>query len=192
VPNGNAPPPIFSANGTNAAKTATATFFQAGTYTLLVTITDSSNNTTTSTVTAVVTQNVTRMYVQPPNSTVVPTGTIQYSISNVLDQFSNPIASPAITWSVTGGGSISSSGLFTASTDGTFSVTATSGGYIATTSVTVAGGASGVPAAPPTALAPVAVQPASPTSTAPDNPAPTASQPKSHTGAKKLGHKHKK
>ena len=46
--------PLFSTNGTNAAKNSTATFSRAGTYTFQVTIADSGNTIVTSTVTVVV------------------------------------------------------------------------------------------------------------------------------------------
>src|SRR5207244_8347156 len=43
----------FSANGTNAAKSSTATFTQAGTYTFQVTVTDQDGLTVTSQVTEI-------------------------------------------------------------------------------------------------------------------------------------------
>jgi len=136
----NAPPPIFSANGTNAAKNATALFSQAGTYTLTATVTDQSGLSSTSSIIVIVAQTVTQMYVQPPKASIaIGSSPLQYYVL-ATDQFSNPIASPAVTWSVSGGGTISSSGLFTPTTDGTFTVTAVSG-ITATTTVTVTGSA---------------------------------------------------
>src|SRR5207244_13461132 len=65
----------FSANGTNAAKSSTATFTQAGTYTFQVTISDQDGLTVTSQVTVVVQQHVTTNTVNPPSATVAVNGT---------------------------------------------------------------------------------------------------------------------
>jgi len=155
VPNGNAPPPIYSANATNAAKNTTATFFQAGSYTFLCTITDTSGNMTTSSVTIIVAQLVTEMYVSPANASISINSTQQYSVTHVYDQFLNTVLAPNLSWAVSGGGTISTGGLLTPSSDGTFTVTATSGSYVASTSVTITGTLSGVstptpPTTPPT------------------------------------------
>jgi hypothetical protein len=158
----NAPPPIFTANGTNAAKNTTAIFNQAGSYTLTATIKDQSGLTTTSTVTVVVSQTVTQMYVQPPNTSVAIGSTpLQFYVIG-SDQFSNPIifanpGAPTVAWSVSGGGTISNSGVFTPTADGTFTVTAISDGYTAVTTVTVTGAAA--PIIVTTPLAPVASPP---------------------------------
>jgi hypothetical protein len=137
----NAPPPFFSANGTNAAKNTVATFNQAGTYNFTVTIKDASGISVTSNVAVVVSQTVTTMYVQPPKTTVAAGGNVVYSVL-ATDQFSNPISSPAVIWSVSGGGTMNGSN-FLATTAGTFTVTAVSDGYTATTTVTVTGVSSG-------------------------------------------------
>jgi hypothetical protein len=136
VPNNNAPPPIFSVNGTNSAKNTTATFFQAGTYGLLATITDPSGNTATSGLNILVAQSVSRMYVQPARQTITVGTSTQYSFL-AWDQFSNPIVSPPVVWSLSGGGTISPSGLFTSTTGGTTTVTVAIGNYTATTTVYV-------------------------------------------------------
>jgi hypothetical protein len=160
----NAPPPFFSANGTNAAKNTVATFNQAGTYNFTVTIRDMQGLSTTSNVTVVVSQTVTTMYVQPPKTSVAVGGTVDYSVL-ATDQFSNPITSPTVVWSVGGGGTMNGS-VFTATTDGTFTVTAVSDGYTATTTVTVTGTGSDIVTVTP--LEPVTL-PSSPTPT-PTNP----------------------
>ena len=65
VPPGAAAPAPSASNGTNAAKNTTATFYQAGSYTLLVTIADPGNLTATSSVTVTVNQTLTTITVAP-------------------------------------------------------------------------------------------------------------------------------
>jgi hypothetical protein len=130
----------FSANGTNAAKATTATFTKAGSYTLLVTVKDQGNLTATSSVTVTVSQTLTSIVVSPSSATVSTSATQQFT-ATARDQFTTNLASqPIFTWSVSGGGTISSSGLFTAGTTagGPYTVTAQSGGVSGTASVTVA------------------------------------------------------
>jgi hypothetical protein len=131
----------FPANATNAAKSTTVTFGKAGSYALAVTIRDASGATVTSTVTALVNQTLTSIAVSPSSATVAVAGTRQFTAS-ALDQFGSPMTSqPAFTWAVTGGGTINSSGLFTAgSGNGTFTVSAASGGKTGTATVTVTTG----------------------------------------------------
>jgi hypothetical protein len=119
----------FSANGTNAAKNATATFTAAGTYNLLVTIADANGSTVTSAVTVTVNQTLTSVAVTPTAASVYTGNALQFA-ATALDQFGNALATqPTITWSRTGVGSISSAGLFTAgSTTGSATVKASTGG----------------------------------------------------------------
>lgn len=75
-----------------------------------------------------------------PSSASVPVTTTQQFTATAYDQFNQPLSpQPVFTWSVSGGGTISSSGLFTAgaTTGGPFTVTAASGGLSGTASVTV-------------------------------------------------------
>ena len=127
---GTPPAPVsFSANGTNAAKNTTATFTKAGSYTLLVTVRDQPGLTTGSQVTISVDQTLTSIAVSPPSATVAPLLTQQF-VATALDQFATAFAAqPAFTWTVSGGGSIDASGLFTAGADvgGPYTVTAQSG-----------------------------------------------------------------
>ncbi len=133
----NAPPPTFSVNGSNLAKNTTARFYQAGTYTFTVTIADPVGYSITSTVVVPVSQIPKLMYVQPGRAGVAAGGTLQYGVQ-ATDQFSNRILSPAVAWSVSGGGSINASGLFTAgSAAGVYTVTASSGTLSASTTVNV-------------------------------------------------------
>jgi hypothetical protein len=75
-----------------------------------------------------------------PASTSVQTGTQQQFSATAYDQYGSPISpQPTFSWSVSGGGVISSTGIFTAgsSSGGPFTVTASSGSVNGTASVTV-------------------------------------------------------
>jgi hypothetical protein len=75
-----------------------------------------------------------------PSSASVQTGGTQPFTATGYDQFGNPMSpQPGFTWSVSGGGSISGSGLFTAGSTagGPFTVTASSANVSGTASVTV-------------------------------------------------------
>ena len=83
---------------------------------------------------------LTTIAVAPSTASTQPGGSLQFSATG-LDQSGQPLASPpTFTWSVSGGGTISTSGLFTAGSTagGPFTVTASSGTLDGTTSVTVA------------------------------------------------------
>ena len=110
------PRSTFSANGTNAAQSVTATFSKAGSYTFQVTVTDPSDYAVTSSVTVVVNQSLTTIKVSPSSITLAAGGQEQFTGSG-YDQFGNLMATqPALAWSVKSGvGSIgASSGLYTA------------------------------------------------------------------------------
>jgi len=129
----------FSANGTNSAKNSTATFTRAGQYTVRVIVRDQGNKTDSSFVTVTVNQTATSMTVSP-ESTPVDINTTRQFTASVLDQFGVALSTqPSVSWTVNGGGTISSSGLFTAggSAGGPFAVTATAGNVNATATVTV-------------------------------------------------------
>jgi hypothetical protein len=129
----------FSANGTNAAKNTAATFAKAGSYTLQVTIKDAQNATVASSVTVTVNQTQTTLSVSPASATVNINAAQQFT-ANANDQFGAAISpQPAFSWVVSGGGTISASGLFTAgvTAGGPYTVTATAGSQNATASVTV-------------------------------------------------------
>lgn len=136
---GTPPAPVtFSANGTNAAKNTTATFAAAGTYNFLVTITDAGGLSTTSSVSVTVKQTLTSILVSPATATVATNATQQFSAVG-YDQFKAVMATqPTFSWTASGGGTINSSGLFTASGKaGTSVITASSGGVSASATVTV-------------------------------------------------------
>src|SRR5262249_8479889 len=152
----------FSVNGTNAAKNSTATFQKAGNYTLTATIKDSGGLSVTSSVSVTVSQTLTSISVSPSSASVT-TGTTKQFSATALDQFGQTMTTqPTFAWSVSGGGTISSTGLFTAGSTpgGPFTVTAASGGKSGTASVTVT-----APNQPPTVATPAAASPKSVTGT---------------------------
>ena len=133
--------PTFSINGTNAAKNSTATFYAAGSYTFMATITDVGGQSVTSSVSVTVSQTQTGIGVSPTSVTLAPSGTQQFTAS-ALDQFGRAMAAqPSFTWSLDAGGvgTISTSGLYTAPSSGSGSATvrATAGSSSGTASVTV-------------------------------------------------------
>ncbi len=131
-------PVSFSENGTNSAKNTTASVLIAGDYTFEVTLRDAQGLTTTSSVEVSVDQTPTSISISPPATTIAYNST-QIFTASVLDQFGDPItAQPAITWSATGGGGISSGGIFTPGTvGGPFTIIGTSGSLSGTASLTV-------------------------------------------------------
>ncbi len=134
---GTSPAVTFTANNSNAAKNTTATFSAAGTYNLLVTITDASGLSTTSNVTVTVSQTATSTAITPATSTIAQYGSQQFTAAE-LDQFGNYMVSqPTFTFTSTGVGAVSSSGSFASSTTGTAAITATAGSYTASTAITV-------------------------------------------------------
>jgi len=140
---GNAPGPVtFSTNASNAAKNTTVTFAQAGSYTLSATVTDAAGASVTSNVTVVVNQQPASIAVTPVSAQIAVGGTQQFS-AEVRDQFGKALApQPTVSWAVSGGGTISSSGLFSATNAGTFTINATSSVATGGASVTVSGNAS--------------------------------------------------
>ena len=129
----------FSANGTNAAKNSTATFTKAGSYNFQVTVKDQGNLTVTSAITVTVNQTPTSIIVSPASATVNTSATQQFSATEG-DQFgTNLTTQPVFTWSVSGGGTINASGLFTAGTTagGPNTITAKSGSLSGAASVMV-------------------------------------------------------
>ncbi len=127
----------FSANGSNAAKTTTATFTKAGNYTFQVTVKDAGNLTVTDTVTVTVNQTASGIAISPASVTLDTSASRQFSAA-VTDQFSNAVSSMPITWSANGNGTITAGGLFTAGkSSGTASVIASSGTFVDTALVTV-------------------------------------------------------
>ena len=143
----------FSANDSNAAKDTTASFTKAGDYQFLVTIADAEGLSVTSNVNVTVNQTLTTLALSPASPTVIEGASQQFS-ATATDQFGNPMATPSLLWSIPSGtGSIDGTGLYTAaSTSGTTTVSATSGGVSATATITV-------PNEPPTVAVAAAASP---------------------------------
>ena len=123
----------FSANGTNAAKTATAIFHGAGTYTFTVTATDAGGlSVTSSAVSVVVGQTLTSVSVSPSPKELTVGQSAPFTATG-YDQFGNPMAVPPVfAWAVTaGGGTVSPAGVYTTPATGTLAtVTATTTGPV--------------------------------------------------------------
>ena len=131
--------PLFSVNDANSAQNSVATFNQSGSYTFLVTITDALGLSATSSVSVTVNQTLTSIAVTPASATLAAGAQQQFS-ATASDQFGIAMSSqPTVTWSVlSGGGSIDSSGLFTASsTPGPVTVRAAVGSLAGTANVIV-------------------------------------------------------
>jgi glucose/arabinose dehydrogenase len=133
--------PTFSLNGTNGAKSSTATLLAAGAYAFRVTITDGRGLSVASDVGVTVAAVLTGVTVSPQGVTVANGGTQQFA-AVARDQFGNALATqPAFTWSLGAGGigTLSAAGLYTAPATGTGSaaVTATAGGRSGSAGVTV-------------------------------------------------------
>ncbi len=132
----------YSINGTNASKTTTATFTQAGAYVFNVVITNPNvGSTVTSTVNVTVNQTASGFSVTPAASTVITGSTLQFTAGTV-DQFGNPMTQAATTWTVvSGGGSINAAGVYTAgTTPSTVTIRGTTaGGTSGTATITVVG-----------------------------------------------------
>jgi hypothetical protein len=129
---------VFSPNGTNDAKQSTATFNRAGVYTLIVTVTDLSGKSAFAQINVTVSATATALTVAPSVTSVDAFAPFTFQ-ANLLDQFSQPIPGQSAAWSVSGGGTISSTGVFNAGSapGGPHTVTATLGGFTATAQVTV-------------------------------------------------------
>jgi hypothetical protein len=129
----------FSANGTNGAKNVTATFAATGSYTFRATISDGVLS-ATSDVVVTVHPTLTSIVVSPVTASI-STGATQQFTAVARDQFGASLApQPAFAWLVfSGGGTISSTGLYTApATAGTATIRATSGSVFGTATVTLA------------------------------------------------------
>jgi hypothetical protein len=109
--------------GAGNASTTTATFFQAGTYTFQVTVTNQVGQITTAEISVTVAATLTYAVISPATTTVAHGSQQQFAVT-ALDQFHNVIAKATAVWSVTGQGSINStSGLYLAPASTTGMVT---------------------------------------------------------------------
>ncbi len=131
--------PIFSLNGTNAAKNSTVTFDQAGNYTFTCTISDGQGGTDTSSVNVAVNQSFTTIALTASPAVYVGIGGNLSLTAIQLDQFARPMSEQLpVTWSIVSGtGTISPDGVFTApALPGTAVIQATVGSF--TGSITLA------------------------------------------------------
>jgi hypothetical protein len=122
IPSG-ATTPTFSVNGTATANVSTATFYKAGAYTFSVSIENPNSGLfTTSTVNVTVNQTLTTLTLSPSSASLGHGATQQFTVTD-SDQFGNAFSTqPGLTWSVVPGGvggTINSSGLYTAPATGT-------------------------------------------------------------------------
>jgi hypothetical protein len=143
---GQVPAPVtFSSSGTNAAKNTVATFSTIGEYALRVVIRDASGRTIGSTVHVVVPQTVTTMQIRPEGVLVPVGGRVNYDAYG-FDQFGVEVdyghdgPLEQVFFTVSGGGTMIDSGIFTAgnTAGGPHTVTAQWEGITDTTTVTVA------------------------------------------------------
>ena len=125
--------PQFTASGS----TATVKFSAAGTYVITVKQTDTTGNVVSDPITVTVKQTLTSIFVTPGTASIQGGVTQQFTAQG-LDQFQRAMATqPTFTWTASGG-TISSTGLFTApSTVGNYSITAGSGSITGRASVAV-------------------------------------------------------
>ena len=137
VPNAN-----IVIGGSGAARTVTVTpaAGQTGTVIITLTVNDGSRLASDSfALTLTAAPVATSIVVTPAVASVALSGTQAFT-AVMRDQYGNPLNSqPTFTWSISGGGTISSGGLFTAgiTPGGPFTVTATSAGINGTSQVTV-------------------------------------------------------
>lgn len=139
VSEGPAFPVFFSVNASNAAKNTNVSFEGTGDYRVTVAIRDVQGLTVTDSVNIRVVQ-IASGVITSPAAVTLAVGSSQSFTASLLDQFSFPMALQplSLTWTAAGGGSVSSSGNFTATAvGGPFTVTAASGGFSNTAGVTV-------------------------------------------------------
>lgn len=134
------PAPVgFTPNATNSAKTTSAEFQSTGDYTITATVRDPQGLAVSSNVNLRVVQTASGLVVSPAVASVTVGGSQAFA-AVLNDQFGDMMATqPAsFAWTTTGGGTISPSGVFTATTaGGPFAVSASSGGFSDFASLTV-------------------------------------------------------
>ena len=124
-------------NGSNAAKACTATFSAPGAYLFSVIARDVSGLTASSSGTVTVSSVPVALNLSPAEATLAVGASRIFTVI-MLDQFGTVVSSPGVSWSVSGGGSISSLGVFTAAmAGGPHQVAAVSAGLSSRASVSI-------------------------------------------------------
>jgi alpha-L-arabinofuranosidase len=145
---------VFSANGTNAAASTTASFSAPGFYTIQVIVQDASDQQAVGTVNVTVDQTLESISVSPAPATVVAGASGRFTAS-AQDQFGDAMAMPpGLVWSIAGGiGTVDpASGLYRApDVAGSAVVRASDGGVLGTANVVVVAPTS---TPPPTSVTP--------------------------------------
>lgn len=111
----------WSGTGVSAGGSFSASGLAAGTYTVTATSAASPTSPAGTASVTLVSPSSVSVTVSPAPATTVVGGTVQFSAT--VSSLTAP--NNAVTWTVSGGGSISASGLFTATAPGSFTVTAT-------------------------------------------------------------------
>lgn len=111
--------PSFSANASNVAKNTTVYFEAIGDYVLTATAKDAQGLTAASSVNVRVLPTASTIQVTPGTASVIVGGQQAYTAAE-LDQFGQPLVQQptSFAWTLSGGGSISTTGMVTASTAG--------------------------------------------------------------------------
>jgi len=111
--------PYFTPNGSNASKDTTVYFSKLGDYVLTVTVRDGAGLESSSMIHVRVLPKASSLLVSP-GSTTLAYGATQTFSASLLDQFGSEISPQpsSLLWSVNGGGTISTQGVFTATTVG--------------------------------------------------------------------------
>ncbi len=127
--------PTFAINDTNASKNDKVTFHGIGAYTFQVLVTNATGVSAISTVSVNVNPSLSSFGLTPSKSQLAVNQTLQF-VASGLDQFGNTITtSTSFVWSVaSGGGTVTSSGLYTAPTTGTIATVKVSTGTLNLTS----------------------------------------------------------
>lgn len=132
-------PVFFLPNASNASANSTASFEALGDYILTVTVRDAAGLEASSRVSVRVLAAAAALEVSPESASLTIGATVAFT-AKVLDQFTDEMSTQPATfeWATSGGGTIDSLGLFTATTAGeNFSVIATSNPLSKTALVTV-------------------------------------------------------
>ena len=130
---------VFGGSGESRTVTVTSTPGQSGSATITITIAVGWKTSTWSFVVTVDPEVATSMKASPATTTIQPAGTRAFA-ATVLNQLGTPmLAQPQAAWSVTGGGSVDTAGVFTAgpSAGGPFTLTASAAGFSANATIMV-------------------------------------------------------